>query len=97
MVADSESFLAFHAQQLRPDQLEKLAVQLAMRVNPDGKFSDEDRARKRGFTWSPVVSTDGMSTGKLVATPEMRAMIDALLAKFAPPACAIQQTSPRHR
>ena len=32
VVADSESFLAFHAQQLRPDQLEKLAVQqLAMR------------------------------------------------------------------
>ena len=54
VVADSEAFLAFHAAQLRPDQLEKLAVQLAMRVNPDGKFSDEDRARKRGFTWSPT-------------------------------------------
>ncbi|MFN8090247.1 MAG: HNH endonuclease signature motif containing protein [Mycobacterium sp.] len=85
VVADSEAFLAFHAQQLRPDQLEKLAVQLAMRVNPDGKFSDEDRARNRGFTWSPTQHTDGVSTGKLVATPEMRAMIDAILAKFAAP------------
>ena len=85
VVADSEAFLAFHAAQLRPDQLEKLAVQLAMRVNPDGKFTDEDRARQRGFTWSPTQHPDGMSTGKLVATPEMRAMIDALLAKFAAP------------
>ena len=32
VVADSEAFLAAHAEQLRPDQLEKLAVQLAMRV-----------------------------------------------------------------
>jgi len=85
VVADSEAFLAFHAAQLRPDQLEKLAVQLAMRVNPDGNFSDEDRARQRGFTWSPTQHPDGMSTGKLVATPEQRAMIDALLAKFAAP------------
>ena len=85
VVADSEEFLAFHAAQLRPDQLDKLAVQLAMRVNPDGNFSDEDRARKRGFTWSPTQHPDGMSTGKLLASPELRAMIDALLAKFAAP------------
>jgi len=85
VVADSEAFLAGYAAQLRPDQLDKLAVQLAMRVNPDGKFSDEDRARQRGFTWSPAQHPDGMSTGKLVATPEQRAMIDALLAKFAAP------------
>ncbi|MFN8087556.1 MAG: HNH endonuclease signature motif containing protein [Mycobacterium sp.] len=85
VIADSEAFLASHAQQLRPDQLEKLAVQLAMRVNPDGRFSDEDRARQRGFTWTRGQRPDGMSTGTLVATPEMRAMIDALLAKFAAP------------
>ena len=85
VVADSESFLAFHAQQLRPDQLEKLAVQLAMRVNPDGNFSDEDRARQRGFTWTRGQRTDGMSTATLIATPEQRAMIDALLAKYAAP------------
>ena len=85
VVADSEAFLASYAAQLRPDQLEKLAVQLAMRVNPDGNFSDEDRARKRGFTWSPTQHPDGMSTGKLLASPELRAMIDALLAKFAAP------------
>ena len=85
VVADSEAFLASYAAQLRPDQLDKLAVQLAMRVNPDGTFSDEDRARQRGFTWSRAQHPDGMSTGKIVATPELRAMIDALLAKFAAP------------
>jgi len=85
VVADSEAFLASYAAELRPDQLEKLAVQLAMRVNPDGKFTDEDRARQRGFTWNPSQRPDGMSTGKLVATPELRAMIDAWMAKFAAP------------
>ena len=56
-----------------------------MRVNPDGRFSDEDRARQRGFTWTRGQRPDGMSTGTLIATPEQRAMIDALLAKYAAP------------
>ncbi|MBU3750553.1 MAG: DUF222 domain-containing protein, partial [Mycobacterium sp.] len=47
----AEAFLAEQAAVLRPDQLEKLAAQLALRLNPDGNFSDADRARKRGFTW----------------------------------------------
>ena len=85
VVADSEAFLAGYAAQLRPDQLDRLAAQLAMRVNPDGKFSDDDRARQRGFTWTGGQHPDAMSIGKLVATPELRAMIDAWLAKFAAP------------
>lgn len=84
-VADAESALAGHAENLRPDQLEKVADRLALTLNPDGRFSDEDRARKRGFTWSGGQRPDGMSTGRLVATPELRAMIDAWLAKFAAP------------
>ena len=55
-----------------------------MLINPDGKFSDIDRARQRGFTWSPQRS-DGMSIGKLVASPELRANLDAWLARFAAP------------
>lgn len=51
-------------------------MQLALRINPDGKFSDEDRARQRGFTWTGGQQPDGMSIGKVVATPELRAMID---------------------
>ena len=50
-VAKAERFLARQAVKLRPDQLEKVAHQCALRINPDGKFSDSDRARQRGFTW----------------------------------------------
>lgn len=81
----AERFLAEQATVLRPDQLTKLADQLSVRLNPDGEFSDADRARKRGFTWSGKQGPDGMSAGKLIATPELRAMLEAWLAKFAAP------------
>ena len=81
----AERTLAENARDLRPDQLAKLADRLSLIVNPDGKFSDEDRARRRGFTWCGAQRPDGMSVGKLVATPELRAMLDAWLAKFAAP------------
>ena len=79
------ALLAEQAAVLRPDQLEKLAAQLALRLNPDGDFSDADRARKRGFTWSGGQGPDGMSVARLVATPELRAMLGAWAAKFAAP------------
>ena len=84
-VAKAEEFLAEKAAELRPDQLEKLATRLAITLNPDGKFSDQDRARQRGFLWCGAQRPDGMSTGRLIATPELRAMIDAWMAKFAAP------------
>jgi hypothetical protein len=81
----SEALLAEKAAVLRPDQLEMVADRLAITVNPDGVFSDEDRARKRGFTWCGRQRPDGMSVGKLFATPELRAMVEAWCAKFAAP------------
>ena len=81
----AEVFLAEQAALLRPDQMEKLAAQLAFRLNPDGDFSDADRARKRGFTWCGGQGPDGMSTGRLIASPELRAMLEAWMAKFAAP------------
>jgi Domain of unknown function (DUF222) len=83
-VEKAERFLARQATKLRPDQLQKVAHQCALRINPDGKFSDADRARHRGFTWCGQ-RTDGMSIGKLVASPELRANLDAWLARFAAP------------
>lgn len=83
-VEKAERFLASQALTLRPDQLQGVANQCALRINPDGKFSDADRARQRGFTWCGQ-RTDGMSIGKLVASPELRANIDAWLARFAAP------------
>ena len=81
-VQAAEEFLAEKATELRPDQLEKLACRLALTLNPDGKFSDEDRARQRGFLWCGQ-RPDGTSIGKLTATPELRAYLDAWFAKYA--------------
>jgi uncharacterized protein DUF222/HNH endonuclease len=83
-VAHAESFLAEQAEKLRPDQLEKVAHRCAITINPDGKFSDDDRARQRGFSWG-AQRRDGMSIGKLVASPELRASLDAWFARFAAP------------
>jgi Domain of unknown function (DUF222)/HNH endonuclease len=80
----AERFLAHEASKLRPDQLEKVANRCAVLINPDGKFSDDDRARQRGFSWCGQ-RRDGMSIGKLVASPELRANLDAWLARFAAP------------
>jgi hypothetical protein len=84
IVERAEFFLAQQAGKLRPDQLEKVANRCAVLINPDGKFSDADRARRRGFTWS-AQRPGGMSVGKLVASPELRANLDAWLARFAAP------------
>lgn len=83
-VEGAELFLARQATKLRPDQLDKVARQCALLINPDGKFSDADRARQRAFTWCGQ-RPDGMSIGKLVGSPELRANIDAWLARFAAP------------
>lgn len=80
----AEAFLAEHARSLRPDQLARLAERLALTLNPDGEFSDADRALRRGFTWSRQ-DVSGMSTGRLVATPALRAELEAWFAKFAAP------------
>ncbi|MDP4960639.1 MAG: HNH endonuclease [Mycobacterium sp.] len=85
VVADSEKLLAEQSAVLRPDQLDKVAERLAVHVNPDGVFSDADRARKRGFTWCGGQHPDGMSTGKLIATPELRSLFESWMAKFAAP------------
>ncbi|MFM8598743.1 MAG: HNH endonuclease signature motif containing protein [Mycobacterium sp.] len=83
-VAQAEAFLAEQAACLRPDQLLSLAAVLADRLNPDGRFTDAHRNRQRGFTWGRQ-RPDGMSEGRLIATPELRATVDALLAKYAAP------------
>ncbi|BBY60140.1 hypothetical protein MSAR_32760 [Mycolicibacterium sarraceniae] len=84
-IEKAEQSLAQHAVNLRPDQLEKLAHRLALHLNPDGTFSDEDRARKRGFVWCGGQQVDGMSVDRLIADPELRSELDAWFAKFAAP------------
>lgn len=81
----AEAFLAEKAAELRPDQLEKVADKLAVTLNPDGIFNDDERAIRRGFAWSGRQRPDGMSIGRLVASPQLRAELDAWFAKFAAP------------
>ena len=57
---------------------------LAGYLNPDGKFSDRDRQRKRGFTVEQA-GLDHMAKGKLVADPELQALLDLVLAKHGAP------------
>ncbi|MFP1155802.1 DUF222 domain-containing protein, partial [Mycobacterium sherrisii] len=46
----AEQQLAHHATQFRPEQLRQLADRLALCLNPDGTYTDTDRARRRGLT-----------------------------------------------
>src|SRR5271167_2974236 len=70
--------------QFRPDQLGGLADKLADCLNPDGTYTDDDRARRRGLMLGHQES-DGMSALRGWLTPEARASLEAVLAKLAAP------------
>ncbi len=80
----AEEHLAKLATGFRPDQVAKLADRLTDCLNPDGEFSDEDRARRRGLTMT-VQDVDGMSRLSGWITPELRATLEAVWAKLAAP------------
>nr|WP_231117837.1 HNH endonuclease signature motif containing protein [Mycobacterium colombiense] len=80
----AEAKLAIEGTRYRPEQLGKLADILADCLNPDGTFTDEDRARQRGLTLGNQ-QADGMSPLRGWLTPEARATFEAVLAKLAAP------------
>ncbi len=80
----AEAQLAKQGGTFRPDQLGKLADKLTDCLNPDGNFTDEDRARRRGIAIGKQ-DIDGMSRITGYLTPEARAGWDAVLAKLAAP------------
>ncbi len=82
--ADAEAMLAEHARELRPDQLRKVADKLEALINPDGTFTDADRARRRAFTMSRQ-GPDLMSKCTATVDPETRAYLEAIFAKYAKP------------
>ncbi|MCV7079670.1 DUF222 domain-containing protein, partial [Mycobacterium szulgai] len=55
----------------RPDDLAGLAKQLMDWLHPDGNYTDEDRARKRGLTLGKQ-EHDGMSRLSGYVDPELR-------------------------
>jgi len=90
----AERQLAKNARKHRPDELRALSERLADGINPDGNFSDEDRARARGITIGRQ-DIDGMSPISGWLHPELRAGLDAVLSKWAAPGmCDPRDESP---
>ncbi|OBK98402.1 hypothetical protein A5645_03410 [Mycobacterium asiaticum] len=83
----AEADLAGKAREYRPEQVAKYARQLMDLLHPDGDYSDEDRARKRTLMLGKQ-EFDGMSRLSGLITPELRALIEAMLAKLAAPGMA---------
>jgi Domain of unknown function (DUF222) len=80
----AEADLAKAGSQYRPEQLAGLAERITECVNPDGNYTDDDRARRRGLTLGKQ-EADGMSALRGWLTPEARATVEAIFAKLAAP------------
>jgi hypothetical protein len=80
----AEAQLAGLGGQHRPDELSRLADKLTDCLNPDGNFTDDDRAPRRAVTIGKQ-GIDGMSPITGYLTPEARATLDAVFAKLAAP------------
>ena len=84
----AEADLAGQARGYRPDELAKYAQRIMDWLNPDGEFSDQERARKRGITIGKQ-EYDRMSRISGYLTPELRSTLEPVLAKLAAPgACS---------
>ena len=90
----ADADLAGKASQYRPDELATYAGRIMDWLHPDGEFSDEERARKRGIVVGKQ-EFDGMSRLNGLVTPDLRAAIEAALAKLAAPgACNPDDETP---
>ena len=90
----AEADLAGKASGYRPDELARYAQRIMDWLHPDGDFSDEERARKRGITLGKQ-EFDGMSRLGGLISQELRAAIEVMLAKLAAPgACNPEDESP---
>ena len=90
----AEAHLADLATRHRPDELATLAERINGYLNPDGTYTDEDRARRRGLTLGRQ-GLDGMSELRALLTPEARATVETVLAKTAAPgACNPDDDTP---
>ncbi len=90
----AEADLAGKARDFRPDQVATYAREVMALLHPDGDYSDEERARKRGIILGKQ-EYDGMSRISGMITPELRALIEAAWAKLAAPgACNPEDQTP---
>ena len=82
-VAAAERTLVEHASAVDAGIVVKLGQRIADYLNPDGLFSSEDRARRRGLHLGPQ-GPDGMSRLNGLPDPETRAYFEALDAAVRP-------------
>ncbi len=80
----AEGDLARHGAKFGPETLSKIAERITAHLDPDGKFTDEDRARRRGLIIGKQ-GIDKMSPIRGWLTPEARATVEIVLAKLAAP------------
>lgn len=80
---DAERTLVRHATKLDAAVVTRLGHRIADYLNPDGRFTDVDRARRRGVHLSPQ-GPDGMSRLTGLLDPEARAYFEALEAAVRP-------------
>lgn len=78
-VAKAEGRLVEHATRVDSGIVTKLGQRIADHLNPDGLFSDEDRARRRGLVLGRQ-GPDGMSKLSGLLDPEARAYFEAVAA-----------------
>jgi hypothetical protein len=71
----ADADLAGKAAGYRPDELSNYAQRIMDWLHPDGQFSDQERARKRGITLG-TQDYDGMSRLRGLVTPQLRATIE---------------------
>ena len=95
-VADAERTLVFHATKLDAGVVVKLGHRIADYLNPDGLFSDEDRARRRGLRRGPQ-GPDGMSRLSGLLDPGARAYFEALEAAARPGRHHPESAQPQER
>jgi hypothetical protein len=82
-VADAERALVQHATKLDAGVVIKLGQRIADHLNPDGLFTDEDRARRRGLHLG-AQGPDGMSRLTGLLDPEARTYFEAIEAAVRP-------------
>ncbi|WP_428341912.1 DUF222 domain-containing protein [Mycobacterium sp.] len=82
-VEAAERTLVRHAASVDAGIVAKLGQRIADYLNPDGLFSDEDRARRRGLHLGPQ-GADGMSRLSGLLDPQCRAYLEAIEAAMRP-------------
>ena len=82
-VADAEAALVWHATRVDAGVVTKIGQRIADHLNPDGLFSDRDRARRRALVLGRQ-GPDGMSKLTGLLDPQARAYFEAVAAAVRP-------------